>query len=77
MTKLTRKELAEIISKIRDDVVTVTQVRKNEAKWGLKAARGKDLNKRVVRYDRAKALLALIIAGVLPAGSGASARSKS
>ena len=63
--KMTRKELAEFISASRGEKVTSTQVRNNESLWGLKDARGKDLNKRVIRYDKAKAVKALLKFGVI------------
>jgi hypothetical protein len=64
--KLARKELADLISSLREDKVTVDQVRKNEAAWGLSEARGSDLNKRVVRYDKDIALKALKKRGIIP-----------
>lgn len=63
--KLTRKELAELITKKRGDKISVDQVRNNEKIWGLKGARGKDLNKRVVRYDEVKAVKALKKRGII------------
>lgn len=63
--KMTRKELAEFISSIRGETITFVQVRNNEKAWGLKEARGKDLNKRTVRYDKAKAVKALLAAKVI------------
>jgi hypothetical protein len=64
--KITRKELSAIITEARDDEVTVRMILHNEERWGLRDARGVDLNKRVVRYDKAKALAALRKAGVIP-----------
>lgn len=63
--KMTRKELADFISAARGERVTFRQVMNNEKLWGLKEARGKDLNKRVVRYDKAKAVRALLKFGVI------------
>jgi hypothetical protein len=54
---VTRKELADIMSKSRGHNVTVEQVRWNEEVWGLIPARC-DFNKRVF-YDLEKALAAL------------------
>jgi len=71
MPKLTCSELADVISRERGDTVTVSQVRRNEKKWGLELSRGKDLNKRVVRYDKDEALKALRSAGVI-AGANSS-----
>lgn len=68
-TKLTRAELADLITELRGDSVSIKQVRDNEARWGLKAARGIDLNKRVVRYDRVLALEALRSRGIIPTGN--------
>lgn len=53
-TLLTRRELADLISQSRGDTVTVRQIISNEKRWGLSLAR-RDLNARVVRYDRAVA----------------------
>lgn len=64
--KLTRKQLAAEISKRRDDVVTVRQVRYNEKAWGLRPARGKDISKKSVCYDRELALAALCKRGIIP-----------
>jgi hypothetical protein len=66
--KVTRKELAAEITRMRGDLVTTYQVMVHEAEWGLKPARGKDLNRRTVRYDFDKALAALRAAEVVPAG---------
>ena len=66
---ITRTELADIISKERNDYVSVDQVRKNEKRFGLCATRC-DLNKKVVRYNKAKALDALRTAGVIPGTVG-------
>jgi RNA binding exosome subunit len=64
-TKLTRKELADFISAIRGEPVSFVQVRDNEKAWGLTEARGRDLNKRWIRYDKQKAVKALLKAGVI------------
>lgn len=69
--KLTRYELAALITELRGDVVTYDQVRKSEDRWGLAAARGKDLSPRVVRYDEQLALSALRACGVVPELPGA------
>jgi len=63
--KLTRKELADQISRMRGDKVSSEQVRKNESRWNLKEARGRDINRRLVRYDQEKALAGLRQAGVV------------
>jgi hypothetical protein len=63
--KLTRKELASLISELRDDKVTTDQIRKNEKSWGLTESRGRDINSRVIRYDKAKALRGLKKAGII------------
>ena len=65
MAKLTRKELAEFITNERGDKVSVSQVMLNEKAWGLKESRGKDLNKRVIRYDKDKAIKALKKNGII------------
>ena len=65
MSKLTRKELAQFISEERGDSITSAQVKNNEARWGLKKARGVDINRRVLRYDRDMAVKALKAAGVI------------
>lgn len=68
MRKLvSRKDLSSIATERRGDAVSVTQLRKNERRWGLNAARLPDLNSRVVRFDLPKALDALAKAGVIPA----------
>ena len=48
---LSRKDVAELLD------VSVDQVRKNERRWGLNAAR-RDLNRRCIRY---RTLMALAI----------------
>lgn len=63
---LTRSELADLITTLRGDTVTTRQVGYNEAKWGLKAARGRDISRSCVRYNREIALAALRVAGVIP-----------
>ena len=63
--KLSRKELSALITKLRGDEVSVDMVRKNEKRWGLMKSRGRDLNKRVIRYDEALARIALGNAGVI------------
>jgi transposase InsO family protein len=67
-TYISRKELAMIISEHRGgDSISVDQVRRNERLWGLGPARGKDVNKRVVRYHTTTALSALRAYGLIPA----------
>ena len=70
--KMTRKELAEFITKQRQDNVSVSQVRDNEKSWGLTEARGIDLNKRVVRYDFDKAVASLRKRKIIPEASKSS-----
>jgi hypothetical protein len=55
MNMLTRKELAALMTEMRGDKVTATQVRDNERRWGLDKFRS-DLNRRVVRYRRVQVL---------------------
>jgi hypothetical protein len=50
---MTRKEVADYISKLINQRVSVYQVASNEERWGLLAARI-SLNSRVIYYDRAK-----------------------
>ncbi len=68
--KLTRKELANLMGDLRGDSISVAQVRKNEERWGLKKARGRDLNARVIRYDKTLALEALSRRGHIPRTAG-------
>ena len=56
--KLTRKELADLLSRLQGDEISVNQVRKNEALWGLDGARLPDLNQRTIRYDKKKSVAA-------------------
>lgn len=63
--KITRQELSAIITELRGDQVTVRQIIYNETRWGLKPARGKDLNRRVIRYDKELALSALRSFGLI------------
>lgn len=49
--KISRKEVAVLFQEMTGIEVTVGQVRKNEVRWGIKDAR-RDLNVRVVRYQR-------------------------
>jgi hypothetical protein len=48
-----RKEVADYLSKLLNQRVSVYMVSSNEVRWGLFAARI-NLNSRVVFYDRAK-----------------------
>jgi hypothetical protein len=64
--KLSRKELAALVSELRGEEVSVKMILRNEARWGLREARGTDLNRRVVRYDRTLSLLALRKNKVIP-----------
>lgn len=64
--KVTRKELAGIISARWGENCSTDQVFRHEERWGLRPARGRDINKRLVRYDLKAALLALMKAGVIP-----------
>ena len=55
---LSRKDIARLLE------VSVDKVRRNEAKWGLKAAR-LGFNLRFIRYRRARAFAALRAMGLI------------
>ena len=62
MTKpktISRKEIATLIEEMTGCPVSVSQVRDNEERWGMKAARTPDLNKRFIRYFREKVISAI------------------
>lgn len=64
---VTCSELSAIITERRGDIVTERQIRYNELSWGLVPAR-RSLNRKVVRYHLATAMIGLRRAGVIQAG---------